>query len=885
MGEGRRPLTLVSAPAGFGKTTLVSEWIVQTSQAASWLSLDDDDNDPTRFLTYLIATLQTQQPSLGVTVYGLLGASQPPPPKAILTLLLNELSLLAAPLALVLDDYHLITMPAIHEALTFFVDHLPPLIRLVITSRMDPPLPLARWRARNQLSEIRADDLRFRTDEAAIFLNQVMELRLTDVQIAILETRTEGWIAGLQLAALSLQGREDVAGFLQAFSGSHRHVLSYLVEEVLNRCPEDALDFLLQTSILDRLSAPLCDAVTGRSDGQQLLEKIEQANLFLTPLDDARKWYRYHHLFADVLRQGLQRSLSAEAVADLHRRASIWYKQAELIDEAIHHALAAQAFDRAATLVEQVAPAMIQHSELARLLSWLELIPAEEVQTRPLLGLYYGWCLFLSGQIQPAVARLEAVEALLEADETKQTPEVQGHAAAMRAYLIRVTGDLAATITLSRQALTHLPQQDSLMRAMVTLNLAIAHYLQGEFEPASDLLIQTIATGQTAQRMTNTLAAIYLNMQLLRGQGRLQQALQLCQDGLELVARHKWHNFPAVGFLYVAFGDLLRERNDLSMAGEYLEKGITLGQAGGHPHILIIGHVWLAWLRQTEGNATSSQEAIRAALALIQQHRVSRFWPLPCAACCQARLWIAQGNLAAASRWAGAPSGPSGLDQANTLIPYLDEAAYLTLARLRIAEGSLEAAESLLLRLHQAAASAGRNGSLIETLILQALTYAAQKQREKAMSVLAQALSLAEPEGYIRLFVDEGEAMRFLIFDFRFWISQQPHTEQTVKLSVYVDKLLVAFGNERSKADDQPVTEQSKIANPNSKIQNLLEPLSERELEVLQLVAAGLSNSQIATRLIVTTGTVKTHINHIFGKLAVQSRTQAAARARELGLV
>lgn len=310
------------------------------------------------------------------------------------------------------------------------------------------------------------------------------------------------------------------------------------------------------------------------------------------------------------------------------------------------------------------------------------------------------------------------------------------------------------------------------------------------------------------------------------------------------------------------------------MAGEYLEKGIALGQAGGHPHVLIIGHVWLAWLRQTEGNVTGSQEAIRAALQVVQQHKVSRFWPLPSAACTQARLWIAQGNLAAASRWAQT----SDLKWDDTLIPYLDEAAYLTLARLRIAEGSLEVAESLLLRLHQAAASAGRSGSLIEILILQAVTYAAQKQNEKARPVLAQALSLAEPEGYIRLFVDEGEALRLLISDFRFWIAQQPDPEQNTPSSIYVDKILAAFSNEHAMADNPPPVNQPKT-------QNLIEPLSAREQEVLQLVAAGLSNSQIAARLFVITGTVKTHINHIFGKLSVQSRTQAIARGRELGLI
>lgn len=869
--QARRPLTLVAAPAGFGKTTLVRAVLNPSDHAVAWLSLDEDDNDPTRFFAYLLAALRTQHANLGERVLPLLAAPQTPPAKVILTPLLNDLATLTTSLLLVLDDYHLINAQPIHEAVAFLVDHLPPQVHLIITTRIDPPLPLARWRARNQLTEIRADDLRFQPDEATVFLNEVMGLRLTTAQIAALETRTEGWIAGLQLAALSMQGRDDVAGFIQAFSGSHRHVLSYLVEEVLNRCPEEALDFLLQTSLLDRLSAPLCNAVTGRSDSQQLLAKIEQANLFLIPLDDEGQWFRYHHLFADVLRQELQQRLSAEVVADLHRRASAWYKGAGLIDEAIHHALAAPAFDQAATLVEQVALTMILQSKFARLRLWLEALPAAAVQTRPLLRLYHVWVLYISGQTHQAAAHLAAVEAMLSADETKRTPEVQGLVAITQTRLLREAGDLTGAIAISQQALANLPEQATLLRARITLNLAIAHYLQGELSAADQLLTESITTGHTAQ-LIGPLPTIYLKALILRAQGKLQQAVQLCQEGLALIARHQWQELPASGFLYVTMGDLLRERNELGAAAEYLERGIRLGQAGGHHHILIIGSVWLAWLRQTEGNATGSQEAISAALQLIQQHAVSRFWPLPSATCTQARLWIAQGNLAAASDWAQT----NGWHRPHSSIPYLDEAASITLARLRIAEGSFAVAASLLQDLHQTAAAAGRNGSLIEILMLQALTYAAQKQREKAMSALAQALLLAEPEGYIRLFVDEGEPMRFLISDFRsfqdkLWIERQPDKEQKAKLPAYLDKLIATFG-------DQPLF----TALP--KRQNLIEPLSERELEVLQLVAAGLSNGAIADRLIVSIGTVKTHINRIFGKLGVQSRTQAVARARELGL-
>ncbi|MCB0182854.1 MAG: hypothetical protein KDE31_01235, partial [Caldilineaceae bacterium] len=547
----------------------------------------------------------------------------------------------------------------------------------------------------------------------------------------------------------------------------------------------------------------------------------------------------------------------------------------------------AQAFDQAALLVEGVALPMILHSEFARLRSWLARLPEATIKARPLLTLYHVWVLYISGQRSQSAAHLAEVEALLAADETKRTPEVQGLIAITQTRLLREAGDLAGAIAISQQALATLPAQESLLRARITLNLAIAQYLQGELNAASELLTDTITTGQTA-RLIGPLPTIYLKVQILRAQGYLNQALQLCQDGLTLITQHNWQEFPASGFLYVALGELLRERNELRAAADYLDRGIRLGEAGGHHHILIIGQVWLAWLRQSEGNINGSQEAIRAALQLVQQHAVSRFWPLPSAACTQARLWIAQGHLAAASRWVQS----SGLDEAQPMIPYLDETAYVTLARLRIAEGKLAEAESLLQRLHQVAAAADRNGSLIEILILQAITFIAQHQRNQAMSVLVQALQLAGPEGYIRLFVDEGEAVRGLIYDLRLAISD-------ITLANYMEQLLAAFAVQSSDLDAALPPNQSEtppaatIANrkpfdtaqDKSKIVNLIDPLSERELEVLQLVAAGLSNRQIAEQLIITVGTVKTHINHIFSKLAVQSRTQAIVRGQEYGLL
>jgi LuxR family maltose regulon positive regulatory protein len=870
-------LTLLCAPAGFGKTTLVGDWLAHVHRPAAWLSLDEDDNDLARFLTYVIAAVQTIWPEVGTAVLALLQSSPLPGSHTLLTLLLNDLAAVPQPFILVLDDYHTIETDAIDQALTFFIDHLPPTVHLVVTSRVDPNLPLARLRANGQVNELRSADLRFTPAETAQFLEHIAGLSLTAAEVAALDRRTEGWVAGLQMTALSLRHREaiTVAQFIEDFSGSHRYIMDYLVDEVLRQQPAEVQTFLLYTSILDRLCGPLCEALLrgGEALGsgqdvdlppvapdarraQELLAYLEHANLFITPLDDQRQWYRYHHLFAELLRHRLQQTYP-DQVATLHLRASHWYERTGFPGPAVQHALAARAFGRAATLVEQVALAMIQRSDLARLLAWLDALPDEEVEARPRLALYYAWDLFLSGQIKQAAARLEAVEAGLEADAAKRTPEVQAHIAAMRAYLAREIGDLATTIALSRQALAHLPEQDTLLRAMVTINLAIAHYLLGEFEPASQLLTATIATGQTAQLIAS-LSAIYLYAQLLRAQGSLQQALQLCQEGLALVARQGWHNLPAVGFVYVAFGDLLRERNELSTAAEYLEKGIKLGQEGGHSHIMIIGHVWLAWLRHTQGDVTASQAAIRAALQVIQQHQVSHFWSLPPAACYQARLWLAQGNLAATSRWAQA-SGLNQDDNPVTYLPvtYLNEVENLTLARLLIAQGHLEAAETLLRRLHQAAAAAGRGGSLIEILILQALTCAAQHRGEEALAALGQALSLAEPEGFVRIFLDEGAPMVELL---RQAVARGMH-------AAYALHLLQTLG------ETAPAP------------QPLIDPLSERELDVLRRVAAGYSNHEIAQDLVVADSTVKRHISNIYGKLAVGSRTQAVAKARELGLL
>ena len=864
-------LTLVSAPAGYGKTTLIASWLKHVNLPAAWLSLDPDDRDFTRFLTYLIAALQTIFPQTGTNTLGLLEVPPLPPNQTLLTHLVNNLTTIQEKFILVLDNYHAIECEKIDQALTFFIDHLPPKMHLVVISRVDPLLSLSQLRAKGQLDELRSADLSFSPSEASEFFRQMTDLDLTGAEVTALDQRTEGWIAGLQMAALSLRKREaeSAAEFIEDFCGSHRYIMDYLVDEVLQGLPEKVHRFLLFTSILDRLCSSLCEAVIsvdeleGGGDGlakthilaagggvQDILFYLEQNNLFIYSLDDQRYWFRYHSLFADLLRHRLQQ-IYPDRVAKLHLKASEWYEREGLIDAAVHHALAVKAFGRAADLIEQTASGMIQRSELTRLINLIDIFPEEELQARPLLGLYYCWSLLLGGQTQQAAAHLSSIESGWAAGDTEQYLLVQGHTAALRAYLMRETGDFSTAVALSRQALAQLPSQETLLCAMVTLNLAIVHYLEGEFQPASQLLEEIIAAGQTSQLLANTLSAIYLYAQILKVQGELTKALQLCHDGLAFVTRHGWQNYPAVGFVYVALGELYRERNELKSAQEYLDRGVKLGMEGGHPHILIIGNIWLAWLRHTIGDIPGSQESIRDALQLVQRHQVSRYWPIPSAASYQARLSIAQGNRAAADHWEQALAK----NQTDRPIKFLYEAEDLTLARLWLVQGNLRRAESMLIQLQEEAELSGRNGSLIEIRILQSITLDALNKSDDALTALAQALRLAEQEGYIQVFLDEGEP---LLGYLRLAAARDLQTP-------FALRLLTAF-----KAG-APVVEA------------LVEPLSERELEILRYLAAGYSNQDIAQELVLAVSTVKKHISNIYGKLEVGSRTQAVARARTLG--
>ncbi len=891
-------VTLISAPAGFGKTTLVSEWIAALTPSplpmgeglgvrAAWLSLDEGDNDLTRFLTYLVAALQTIAPKVGEATLALLQSSQPPPTEVLLTALLNDLTTLGE-VVLVLDDYHAIESAPIDEALTFLVDHLPPQLRLVIASREDPPLPLARLRARGQLTELRAADLRFTPAEAADFLNDAMSLNLAASDIAALESRTEGWIAGLQLAALSMQGRSDTTHFIQAFTGSHRFVLDYLMEEVLQRQPERVRSFLLQTAILERLCGSLCDAVTNRDDGRSMLELLERSNLFVVPLDDRRQWWRYHHLFADVLQARLIEEQS-DRVSELHRRASEWFEQNNLPAEAIHHALIAKDFERAAALIEMNVRGMRSSSQEAIWLGWVKALPGELVHMRPVLLVYYAFAL-LPGEPDAAEERLKEAERWLDTPTTlpersgdssrkpvvvneEEFRSLPGTIAVARAYRAGAVGDVPGIVQQARRALDLLPDSDHLWRGGAAALLGIAYWNSGDLEAAHRAITEGMTSLHLADGLNYSTSASYLLADIRLAQGRLREAVQTSQRALQLVAKRGEPMPQGTADLHVVLSEVYLEQNDVEAARRHLAISKELGI---HAALTEPRHRWyvaMAHLKEIEGNFSGALELLDEAERQYIGGPTLEVHPI---AALRAQVWLRQGKLAEALEWAHA----QGLS-ADDMLSYWREFEHITLARVLIAQyetdrvdGSLQAAQSLLARLLPAAEEYDRTRSLIEILVMQALAYRAQDDPPHACAALERALSLAEPEGFVRLFVAEGEALRLLILDLRLQIEKRGSREGQ-KLIGYADMLLMAFA--------QPITlPQSTIRNLKSEI---LEPLSERELEVLKLLGTELSGPEIADRLSVSLNTLRTHTKNIYSKLGVSSRRAALRRAEELGLL
>jgi LuxR family maltose regulon positive regulatory protein len=863
-GFGRK-LTLVSAPAGFGKTTLVTEWLNRSEHRFTWLSLDEGDNDLARFFTYFVAALQKIDANVGQAAQAMLQAPQPPPPETVLTSLINDIAASSSPFVLILDDYHLIDAPPIHQQLAFLLEHQPPPMHLGLVTRADPPLPLSRLRARSQMLEIRTDDLRFTTGEAAFFLNQVMGLNLSAEDAAALEARTEGWVVGLQMAALSLQSQEDAAGFIQAFSGSHHFVLDYLMDEVLSHQPEDVHRFLLHTSILERMTGPLCDAVcgegTGTPNGQTMLEMLHRTNLFVVPLDTERCWYRYHHLFADLLRARLRQTLP-DLVGALNRRASSWYEQHDLAAEAIHYALAAQDLDRAADLIEQNAMPAYQRGEMATLQNWIQALPEPVTRRHPGICIWHGWLLVSAGQSENAEPMLEDAERHIRPDDrSAKAQSWRGGVAVVRAITASKRGDVPATIHQSRLALEYLPLDDPVDRAhRITAGffLGTGYVIRGDLTKAEQMFADAVELARADEVPFSAAMNLGELARLWLIRGRLHRAADLYQECQRLATSPEGRELPWMSIGKVGLGRLAYERNELDQAHRLFIEGIHHGKRWNSPDTLVAGHTVLSALLQAQGNTDGAGAALQEAAGVLQARQVRpdvrREWEIR-----RVRWWLSQGDVSQAQRWT-----PEKQLAPGEIPSFEQESAYVSLARVLIARNDLDAALDLLARLASGAETGGRTGRLVEILILQALALQAQGDAAQATTTLERALSLAGPEGYVRTFVDEGPPMALLLHQ----------AAAGESMPDYAARLLAAF--EKATGDEE------KAELPPS---SLVEPLTAREQELLLLVAEGLSNREIAAELFIALGTVKSHIHNIYGKLNAQNRVQAVARARELGLL
>jgi len=845
-------MTLISAPAGFGKTTLLSDWLRQVDRPVAWFSLDDGDNDPTRFLAYLVAALQKIDPAIGQSAQATLQAAHPLPMEPLLTTLINDIVATSRPFIFVLDDYHVIEAPPIHRALSFLLDYLPPFeqgMHLVVATRADPPLPLARLRGRGQLTELHAADLRFTLNEATAYFNKTMALDLSAEHVAALEQRTEGWIVGMQLAALalqgtlSLQGHENVASFIRAFSGSQRYVLDYLTEEVLIRQPQEIQAFLLQTAILDRLTGSLCDAVTQGAESKQVLEALEASNLFLMPLDEERCWYRYHHLFADILCQRLERE-KGDLVPELHRRASEWYEREGLITEAVGHALTCGDFERAAYLIQEAGWATFTRGEMTTLLGWIAALPHHIVRANPRLSVLHAWTMAKSGDLDGAERSLKEFDGV----------DFRGEVTAVRAYVAGVRGDLTQAVELSQRALGLLSAENLVVRAIVAQNLGVAYHWSGDPAAAVRALTEAVTLSRAAGQSFQTLTAMAILGRAYEMQAALRQAMEVYQEALELGSDADRRSPPFACMVYVGMAGVLYEWNDLDTAKQYALEGVRLSELGGFIAYQVFGHALLARISEAQGNRGSALESVEQAERLGQGSDYTLVTAL--ATELRVRLWLAQGDLLAAARWAQ----ERHLQPADEL-DAASEIEQTAVARTLVFLDRPDEALSLLAALLQAAQAAGRMAHVIKVRALQALAFQAQGDDGRALPALEHALSLAAPEGYVRTFVDEGEPMARLL-------------RRALGGGIapdYAARLVAALG------ESPPA--------PSHATQALVEPLTKREMEVLRLVASGLSNREIAQQLVVAVSTVKSHINHLYGKLEVKNRTQAVARARTLGLL
>ncbi|SBS71761.1 serine/threonine-protein kinase [uncultured Microbacterium sp.] len=870
-------LTIVSAPAGFGKSTLLGAWAADRAggddggRAVAWLSLDVGDNDPASFWRYTVTALRTVAPGVGSEALALIEGAGFPSPAAGLTGLLNDLSNLQQDIILVIDDYHLIDAREVHDGVSFLIDNMPPNIHLVIAGRADPPLPLARLRARGELIEVRAADLRFRTDEAAEYLTSAMGLPLSAPEVSTLDDRTEGWIAALQLAALSMRGRDDLADFVAGFAGDDRYIVDYLAEEVLQNQPTEVRSFLLQTSILTRMNAALADAVSGRPDGQAMLEALDRANLFLIPLDERRRWFRYHHLFAEVLQARLADERPND-VPDLHRRASAWYAEHDELDAAIHHALTAPDPDLAGRLIETSLPAMARDRREAALRDWMEALPPEIFRARPVLSLGYAGSLLSTGEVTGVEERLRDAERwsdttadaaesagplVVDADEFRRLP---GSIAIYRSGLALAQGDLTATVGHARRALSLLDTSDDYRRGAAAALEGLALWATGDLDGAYEGYARSVSSFRRSGHIADVLGCTVTLADIRVTQGRLSDALSSYEEALQLARAQTSEVRRGIPDMHVGIATILCERGQLDAAGSQLESALALGDAAGLPKYRYRSRLAMAQLRQARGDLAGAVELVEEADRFFVTDMSPLVRPVPAT---RARLWLHQGRTGDALAWAR-DAGVSTDDD----LSYLREYEHVTLGRALLVqhrrtgdEQSLRDALDLLARLRETAAAGGRTGTVIEILALQALAHRALGDVERGVASLQHALQLAEEEGYARVFLDEGAPMG-------------PLLAAVAAGSVareYAARLLAML-----RGDD--VTE-----TPDESGVGLAEPLSDREREVLRLLSTEMSGPEIARLLVVSLNTVRTHTKRIYTKLGINNRRSAVLRAQELG--
>ncbi|MCL4562129.1 MAG: LuxR C-terminal-related transcriptional regulator [Chloroflexi bacterium] len=858
------PLTLVIAPAGFGKTTLVAASLAGSGMPAAWLTLDKEDNQGGRFLKYLIAALQSRDHQIGSEADRLIGGVPPAPPETVLVSLVNDLDASEAELVLVLEDYQFISNPEIHEAVGFLIEHCPQTFHLLITSRSDPSLPLARLRARSQMVELRSEDLRFTPIEAAQFLNDVMGLGLDAGSVAALEERTEGWIAGLQMAALSLRDRQDVAGFIEAFSGTNRYILDYLLEEVLASQSPEVQRFLLCTSILGRLTAPLCNVVIGEADSQAMLERLERANLFVSSLDDGRQWYRYHQLFGDLLQVRLQQT-HPELLSGLHERAVDWYEENGFIVEAIDQALAAKHWSRAARLIEQRAMGILSGESVMALIAWLDVFPEELLYNRPWLCVFRAWSLLLNCQAEGVENLLQRAERNLPiANGSMSNEDIRGNVAMIRAYLALFEGDLERSEDQISLADRLLPDSDRVIRCDLLWVKGFLPFLRDDLSAAAEAWAEARDYSLSSGNPYIAVASIGQLARIDRVQGRLQGCKERYQQALDVAAELSWNQSRLTTFVKKDLADVFCELNELPRASALAEEVVEEAERWGNPSDAAMAHAILAHVLCATGDLDTSRASLDRAEKICRNHTTYPEVHGRVAAC-QVKLWLRLGDNLSARQWV-----ENNHLHSDDTPAFQTEMEHITLARVLISQNRAAEAAPLLRGLDEAARRGSRSGSRIEILALLALALQVCRDTQAAFSALSTALSLAEPEGYVRVFLDEGQPMRLLLAQ---WLAHTP----SGPLRDYSAHLLAQFEVEPQSAQAAPET-----ASPAG---DLVEPLSQRELEVLQLLALGRTNQEIAQQLIVAPGTVKAHTASIYRKLDAANRTEAVARARQLGLL